>query len=63
MDGMAAGPPHRLQKCSNSVVGSLIICRRRDVRYWHLADMPDPPHMSAFGGKADIALTCLSVRL
>ena len=39
MDGMTAGPPHRLPKCSNSVVGSLIICRRRDVPLWHKADI------------------------
>ena len=26
----------------------------QDVRYWHKADMASAPHMSAFGGKADI---------
>ena len=25
-----------------------------DVRNWHLADMASAPHMSAFGGKADM---------
>ena len=25
-----------------------------NVRYWHLADMPSAPHMSAIGGKADM---------
>ena len=29
---------------------------RRDVRYWHKADIRFALHMSAFGGKADIAL-------
>ena len=27
-----------------------------DVRYWHKADIRVALHMSAFGGKADIAL-------
>jgi hypothetical protein len=27
-----------------------------DVRYWHLVDISVAPHMSAFGGKADIIL-------
>src|SRR6476659_1180224 len=26
------------------------------VRYWHLADIASCPHMSAFGGKADMTL-------
>jgi hypothetical protein len=25
-----------------------------DTKYWHKADIPGAPHMSAFGGKADI---------
>ena len=29
--------------------------KRRDVRYWHLADIAAQPPMSAIGGKADIA--------
>ena len=28
--------------------------RALNVRYWHKADMPVAPHMSAFGGKADM---------
>ena len=28
--------------------------RRRDVRYWHKADIACALHMSAFGGKADM---------
>ena len=34
-----------------------------DVRYWHKADIPSAPHMSAFGGKADIAIIGGHVRL
>ena len=33
-----------------------------NVRYWHLADMASSPHMSAFGGRADMTFlrcTCL----
>jgi hypothetical protein len=29
---------------------------KRDVRFWHLADLRGPPSMSAFGGKTDIAI-------
>ena len=32
-----------------------------DVRYWHLADMSSAPHMSAFGGKADMTFCTANV--
>ena len=35
---------------------------KRDVRYWHKADIPIAPHMSAIGGKADMTRTCRNVR-
>ena len=34
-----------------------------DVRYWHKADIPFAPHMSAFGGKADMGCCSANVRL
>ena len=64
MDGMAAGPPHRLQKCSNSVVGSLIICCRRDVRYWHKADIPlCTAHVRYWGKSGHDVLHCTCLLL
>jgi hypothetical protein len=36
--------------------------RRLNVRYWPKADMAHALHMSAFGGKADVAQTCRYVR-
>ena len=36
--------------------------KRRDVRYWHKADIPSALHMSAFGGKADMAFCTAHVR-
>ena len=35
----------------------------RNVRYWHKADMPVALHMSAFGGKADMAYCTANVCL
>jgi hypothetical protein len=35
---------------------------RRDVRYWPKADMAVAPHMSVFGGKADIVYCTAHVR-
>ena len=35
---------------------------KRDVRYWHIADMGRALHMSAFGGKADMAYCTAHVR-
>ena len=34
-----------------------------NVRYWHKADMGCAPHMSAFGGKADMPFCTAHVRL
>ena len=32
-----------------------------DVRYWHKADIASAPHMSAFGGKADMTFCTANV--
>ena len=32
-----------------------------NVRYWHLADIGFAPHMSAFGGKADMTYCAANV--
>ena len=46
-----------------------VLARRRrgdrisgHVRYWHLADIVSAPHMSAFGGKADMPFCTAYVR-
>ena len=47
------------QKCCAPLIP--MICAFH-VRYWHLADMPVAPHMSAIGGKADMARTSRNAR-
>ena len=48
---------------NNHIKMHLAKARRHNVRYWHKADMPSAPHMSAFGGKADMAYCTANVRL
>ena len=47
---MACGPQQ--QWCGQTEEPSRLA--ETNVRYWHLADMPAHPRMSAIGGKADI---------
>ena len=43
------------QKQTPGLPGVFVRARILNVRYWHKADIPSAPHMSAFEGQADIA--------
>jgi hypothetical protein len=47
---------------SSEAIAVNLDCRAvHNVRFWHKADIPDQlSAMSAFGGKADIAETCIT---
>jgi len=55
----------RINSTPAQQIYALFICSRLarpDVRYWHKADMPIAPKMSAFGGEVDMATAIRNVR-
>jgi len=53
-DGLHAGTNERPLCLPMRISRDLCLCKH--VAYWHLADIGTLPAMSAFGGKADIAI-------